>query len=271
MASYHLIQNPPRPIKIRSYHPTLVVITLLVTGSSQTVWSQDQTKTQIKTEHFDRDPDWEGHNNRLVPKNVTPITQNFGYSPDTHFAGKAAGEIGGVIVRATEPAFYADRIASRTLKDKFSASGTFAFTKSGGNSGIFFGWFNAKQPGGSRPVRSLGMDFDGEGRGVRLAVRMITGSNKSCGTFVTPFIPGKFRPTPIRNDGTRYAWTLAYDPDAAGGRGQFTFTLRSDTHPVEPISADLPAASQQEARNRFPLGRHGQPPHLLAGGRARRA
>ncbi len=212
----------------------------------------EDSKPVTKSESFDRDPGWEAHNNRLVPKNVTPITQNFGYSPDTHFAGKAAGEIGGIIVRATEPAFYAARITPKTLKEKLSASGTFAFTKSGGNSGIFFGWFNAKQPGGSRPMRSLGMDFDGEGHGLRLAVRMVTGSNKSCGTFITPFIPGKFRPTPIRNDGARYAWTLAYDPDAADGKGRFTFTLRSDAHPVTPIPADLPATHQQEARIRFP-------------------
>ena len=64
------------------------------------------------------------------------------------------------------------------------------------------------------------MDFDAEKEGARLAVRLITGQNQSCGTFVTPFIPGKFRPTPIRNDATRYHWTLQYDPQAAGGRGR---------------------------------------------------
>ena len=58
-----------------------------------------------------------------------------------------------------------------------------------------------------------GMDLDGEGSGARLTVRLITGRNQSCGTFITPFIPGKFRPTPIRNDGTRYAWNLDYDGD----------------------------------------------------------
>src|SRR5262249_21050827 len=57
-------------------------------------------------------------------------------------------------------------------------------------------------------IGSLGMNMDSERSGARLAVRLITGKNQSCGTFVTPFIPGKFRPTPIRNDGTRYRWTL---------------------------------------------------------------
>ena len=59
-------------------------------------------------------------------------------------------------------------------------------------------------------------------------MRLITSGNKSCGTFITPYLPGKFRPTPIKNDGTRYRWTLDYDPEAAGGNGQFTFTMQSD-------------------------------------------
>src|SRR5207253_8948929 len=126
--------------------------------------------------------------------------------------------------------FYAAEIGNKTLYDKLTASGTFAVTGTSGGSGIFFGWFNGKQPGGGgRPMNSLGFDFDGEGKGARLAVRMISGSNKSCGTFITPFIPGKFRPTPIRNDGTRYHWTLAYDPDANEGKGRFQITIKSDS------------------------------------------
>jgi hypothetical protein len=84
-------------------------------------------------------------------------------------------------------------------------------------------------------------------------VRLITGQNQSCGTFVTPFIPGKFRPTPIRNDGTRYAWKLDYDPDAAGGRGRFTFAFHGDApKPGEFLKPDTPEAHKQEARRRFP-------------------
>ena len=40
-----------------------------------------------------------------------------------------------------------------------------------------------------------------EKRGGRIAVRLISGGNKSCGTFLTPYLPGKFRPTPIRKGG----------------------------------------------------------------------
>jgi hypothetical protein len=96
------------------------------------------------------------------------------------------------------------------------------------------------------------MDFDFEGSGGRLAVRMISAGNKSCGTFITPYLPGKYRPTPIRRDGTRYHWTLDYDPQGANGAGRFTYTIGSDQHTAQPLDTTLPAASQAEAKARFP-------------------
>src|SRR4051794_8154577 len=212
----------------------------------------EKPKPTLKTESFDKDPGWEGHNNRIVPQRVPTVTQDFGYSK-THFAGKAAGELGGHITRASEPAYYADRIGPVTLDDKLSASGTFALTKTTAGGGVFFGFFRAEQPGaGGRPTASLGLNLDCERGGARLAVRLITGQNQSCGTFVTPFIPGKFRPTPIRT-GTRYHWTLDYDPQGAGGGGQFKFTLRGDApKPGEFSKADIPESHKEEARRRFP-------------------
>jgi hypothetical protein len=213
----------------------------------------EPAKPGMKTEPFDRDPGWEAYNNRVVPKEPKTVVQDFGYS-QTHYAGNAAGEMGGQVWRASEPAYYADKTGPRTLDDKLSASGTFAVTKTSAGGGIFFGFFRAEQTGaGGRPVSSLGLDLDSEARGARLAVRLITGKNQSCGTFITPFIPGKFRPTPIRNDGTRYTWKLDYDPQAAGGRGRFTFTLTSEAHkPGELETADLPERFKEEARRRFP-------------------
>lgn len=213
----------------------------------------ESMKLGIRRESFDHDPGWEGYNNRIVASRYPMVVQDFGYS-ETHHAGQAAGEMGGQVCRASEPAYYADRIDPRTLDEKLSAAGTFALTDSTAGAGIFFGFFRAEQPGaGGRPMSSLGLDLDCEARGARLAVRLITGKNQSCGTFITPFIPGKFRPTPIRNDGTRYTWTLDYDPQAASGHGRFTFTLRSDAHkPGELEQADLPRNFQEEARRRFP-------------------
>jgi hypothetical protein len=231
--------------------PSMLLASLLVTGLT-TATAEAQTNATTTTEHFDRDPGWEGHNNHIIPKKLLTVTQDFGYSA-TQFAGKSPGELGGTIQRSTTPAYYADKIPVRTLDDKLTASGSFAVTASEGGAGVFFGFFNSQQPGGSgRPIGSLGLDFDFEAKGGRIAVRLITDGNKSCGTFITPYVPGKFRPTPIKNDGTRYHWTLAYSPLADEGNGSFTFTLRSDDHPVEPIDASLPEVSQREARARFP-------------------
>jgi hypothetical protein len=206
-----------------------------------------------RTQSFDRDPDWESHDNHIVPKAYPTVTQDFGYS-NTNHAGKSQGEMGGMVTRASEPAFYADKIAPATLDEKLSASGSFALTQTTSGGGIFFGFFNAKQPGaGGRPIASLGLDMGSEKDGARLAVRLITAKNQSCGTFITPFIPGKFRPTAIRNDGTRYTWKLDYDPQAAAGRGQFTFTIHGDApKPGELEKPDMPDNFRAEAQKRFP-------------------
>src|SRR5688572_17741477 len=96
---------------------------------------------ELKTEHFDADPGWEGRHNRIIHKEYPTITQNFGYNASTNFAGKAAGELGGEVTRASEPAFYGDKIGPKTLDDKLSAAGTFAITKTTGGGGVFFGFF----------------------------------------------------------------------------------------------------------------------------------
>jgi hypothetical protein len=228
-----------------------LVLSVMLAAGAPLCSAEDQTNSIFKTEHFDRDPGWEGFNNRLLPKILPAITQDFGYSR-TNFAGKDKGELGGRVCRCATPAYYADKIAGKTLNDKLTASGTFALTASAGTTGVFFGWFHAQQPGGSgRPISSFGLNFDGEPPGARLAVRLIGSSNRSCGTFITPFIPGKHRPTPIKNDGTRYTWTLNYDPQANDGNGRFEFTITSNSAKPEdwegkPFSVDLPAGFKKE-------------------------
>jgi hypothetical protein len=245
----------PRPAGKSEPRGTVPLLSLalfvLLLVSAARGGAEDPPKAALKTKHFDRDPGWEGFNNRVVPKRVPTVTQDFGYRA-TNFAGKAKGEIGGRVTRSTKPAYYADRIAVKTLNDRLSASGAFALTASSASSGVFFGWFNAGQPGGGgRPMNSLGLHFDGEKKGARLAVRLIGGTNRSCGTFVTPFIPGTFRPTPIKNDGTRYTWALTYDPEANGGNGRFQFTVKSNSaRPGEfegkVFAVDLPAGFKKE-------------------------
>jgi hypothetical protein len=226
----------------------------------------------LKTEQFDRDPGWDGFNNRLAPKNAPTITQAFGYSR-TRFATDTPGEIGGQVWRSNTVAFYGRPIAPKTLADPLTATGTFALTKSAGSSGMFFGWFNAVQPGSGRPTNSLGFYIDGEGSGGRLAVHLISGHNRVCGTFVTPFTPGGYRPTPVKNDGTRYHWSLSYDP---AGRGRVRFTIRSDAATHEPwegkeVAFDVPEPVRTDGAtfDRFGLmnvQRAGNPLSIFVGG-----
>src|SRR5687768_7014532 len=83
--------------------------------------AQEPARTSTKSESFDRDPGWEAHNNRIVPEEYPTVTQGFGYSK-TNIAGKSPGEMGGLVTRAAEPAYYADKIGPKTLDEKLSAS-----------------------------------------------------------------------------------------------------------------------------------------------------
>jgi hypothetical protein len=189
----------------------------------------------IASQAFDRDPGWEGFGNRIKPQKIPTVVQDFGYS-NTDFASRSAGELGGSITRAAEPAWYAAKVDAKTLDDKLSASGTFSLTfcRSGG---IFFGWFNSSQRAGAgRPINSLGFYLGGGSTGGRLSVFLITPKNATTGTFVTRYEryqnlaeKAEKRPSPIRTDGTRYRWQMDYDPSANSGRGQIHFTVNVDS------------------------------------------
>jgi len=59
----------------------------------------------LKSERFDRDPGWDSHNNWTLDRKPVKVTQAFGYSQTNHARGKAAGEVGGGIVRSSRAAF----------------------------------------------------------------------------------------------------------------------------------------------------------------------
>src|SRR5205823_2533127 len=92
-----------------------------------------------RTQRFDRDPGWEGHNNRSSAFAPRQVRQDFGYSKTAH-AGGQPGEIGGFLSGAAEPAYYAKRLPTRTFDDPLSASGTLACT--GTKFHLLLGFFN---------------------------------------------------------------------------------------------------------------------------------
>lgn len=225
---------------------TLLPLAFLLAVSVGIVPADERTTPVTKTESFDKDPGWEGHNNRVVPKAVKTVQQGFGYSA-TNYAGKEKGEIGGTIWRSATPAYYGAKIPDKTLSDKLSASGTFALTASAGSSGVFFGWFSSDAGRES----CLGFHLAGQGAGARLTLRLVTGTNHACGTKVTPWEVDKtkpagqrkYRPPSIHNDGTRYTWTLDYDPKAGEGNGRMEFTIRSNSKQPQEFEGKIHAVT----------------------------
>jgi hypothetical protein len=174
-----------------------------------------------------------------VPESPKTVRQDFGYSAATNFAGKGKGEVGGTVWRDSKPASYAMEIAPKTLSDRLCASGTLAITATDGSSSIFLGFFKSGDgdEGDSGRQNSLGLRFAGQGEGARLTLQLVTATNQACGTKVTTWVVDKskpigegrkVRPPEIRNDGTRYAWKLDYDPDGANGAGEMRFTMHSE-------------------------------------------
>src|SRR4051794_32501040 len=93
-----------------------VAVLILLTSLRDSSAAAAESPTAMKSESFDKDPGWEGHNNHVVPTKALIVKQDFGYS-DTNLAGKAKGEMGGVVQRSTTPASYAARISTVTLDE----------------------------------------------------------------------------------------------------------------------------------------------------------
>jgi hypothetical protein len=119
-------------------YPGLLV--MVAAGAQPLVAAESQPKPLLKTERVDRDPGWEGRNNHAATPEARTIVQDFGFSATSH-AGGTAGEIGGLVCPAGEPAYYAKRIPSKTFSDSLTASGKLACT--GRHFHALVGFFNA--------------------------------------------------------------------------------------------------------------------------------
>ncbi len=171
-------------------------------------------ETAIQTQNFDHDPQWEGVSNRIARDHYPTIEQDFGWS-DTNFAGKEKGEIGGASTRSATPAYYAMPIEPATLEKPFSASGTFAITKTAGTGGVSFGWFGHEVTAGTRPMNSLLFQINGEKNGVQIHLRIITAHNRGAGATVQKAGAAK-RDFAFPASDTKHHFTVSYDPTGKG-------------------------------------------------------
>ncbi|HWP41380.1 MAG TPA: hypothetical protein VNL70_10680, partial [Tepidisphaeraceae bacterium] len=115
----------------------------------------------LRTQNFSSDPGWDGHNNRAQSPGPVQITQNFGFS-NTSNAGGPAGEIGGFVTPAGEPAWYAKTIPVRTFNDTLSVTGVLNVPVNGGGHTLI-GFFNSNYTNEWRTPNSVNLRIYGRG------------------------------------------------------------------------------------------------------------
>jgi hypothetical protein len=197
-------------------------------------WFDDITINGV-TESFDKDPNWEGKNNRKTWRS-TIVRPRFDYGfSDTHFAGgKAKGELGGQTFRGDcrytdRMSAYGDKIGPITLDKPIKASGKVVMTRGVTDSTTLFGFYNSidslrKNDSQSEmePESCLGIHIEGpSSQGFLFYPVMHAKGGHS--------MAGNYRQAPfIHPDGKTHDWSLEYDPQGAGGKGQVTIKFDDD-------------------------------------------
>jgi hypothetical protein len=172
----------------------------------------------LKTETFDTDPGWDGHNNRATDPGPRQIVQNFGFSGSSSNAGGSAGEIGGFITPAGEPAFYAKVITLMSFSNALSASGVLNVPQGGGHTLI--GFFNADTVNEWRTPNTIALRIYGRGTYFHAYLDYGTGLWRAGG--------GSFGgEAAIPSGAANYPFSLNYDPNGAGGLGTVSATFGS--------------------------------------------
>jgi WD40 repeat protein len=186
-----------------------------------------------RSENFDRDPGWDGHNNRATKPEPRSIRQDFGFST-TARAGGAAGEIGGFITPAAEPAYYAKEIPAKSFADPLSASGTFACAD--GPYHVLVGFFNSGTLNEWRTPNSIALRLQGRGDHFFAYVEYTTnrwraGGDTPGGFSLVPSTerPGRMQLKGFRSGGAVHRWSLKYDPAGNNGTGSIVATVDDET------------------------------------------
>jgi hypothetical protein len=186
-----------------------------------------------RTEHFDRDPSWEGRNHRSQAFPPRTVRQDFGYSRSRRAGGRAAGEIGGVLSPAAEPAYYARAIEAKSFQDKLTASGVLACGE--GKVHALVGFFNAGTLNEWRTPNTIALRIQGRGDVFYAYVEYATRRWRAGGDSPRPFArvrdpkTGKDEPRGFAARGAVHSWSLTYDPEGNGGLGVVTAMIDGET------------------------------------------
>lgn len=185
-----------------------------------------------RVQEFDRDPGWEGHNNRPAPSARRELRQDFGYSPTQNAGGARPGEVGGVITPAAEPAYYALPIDEKTFADKLSASGVISCGD--GPAHVLMGFFNSGTINEWRTPNTIALRIQGRGEKFFAYVEYATSRWRAGGDEPQSFareLDRESKKETLRGFNARRArhtWSLAYDPRGNGGTGTITATVDNE-------------------------------------------
>ena len=183
-------------------------------------------------EAFDKDPHWESHNNRSANQAGRPVKQDFGFSLTHHAGGKKAGELGGFIHPAAEPAYYAKRIPRKTFDDKLTASGILNCT--GRQFHVVIGFFNSTTLNEWRTPNTISLRLYGRGDVFYAFVEYATSRWRAGGDNPQPF-PFITDPATGRRGqkgfaaNTPHRWSVTYAPQGNDGGGVVTATIDDAT------------------------------------------
>lgn len=186
-----------------------------------------------RRQSFDQDPQWDGHNNRATVPEPQRVRQDFGYSATRHADGQGAGEIGGWLTPAAEPAYYAKRISPATFNDRLTASGKLACT--GQQFHVLVGFFNSETINEWRTPNSIVLRLYGRGDVFYAYVEYATAAWRAGGDSPGGFATiadartGKKQLRGFASKGAVHNWSMVYDPQANGGAGSVSVTIDDET------------------------------------------
>lgn len=184
-------------------------------------------------ESFDREPsNWEGINHRSKFFEPKTVTQDFGYSAATSHAGGKAGEVGGRINPAGEPAWYAYRLPKPlNLDAPMTAQGRMHVAKGSGH--CLLGFFNTNTVNEWRTPNTLVARINSRGDTYHCHFEYCTSRWRAGAGVIGEIVPGqRITPTELPA-GQPHEWKMAYHPKGAGGRGLLSFTLNGVTATCE--------------------------------------
>lgn len=181
-------------------------------------------------ESFDKNPGWVGHNNRSAKPQS--IRQDFGWSADTTHAGGAAGEVGGWMNPAAEPAYYGKIFPTRTFDDVLTASGTLMVEKGSGHTMI--GFFDAGTLNEWRTRNTIALRINQRGDVFHCHLEYCTQKWRAGAGIIGRYDKVSDRMNARELAGGRvYDWSIKYDPNGNGGRGLIKATLGDDVASCE--------------------------------------